>query len=173
MKPQLLESDSLNETKIRVLTTTTKRFSRIKKYAFFFLFFLLSLFIMFYLFFYSFLIGSPCKAIVRCISIEASEYEYKVKTLTGQQLNLLVDLMREARPTVFLAEHTGINNEPILINLFYEDGSSKKYSIWKDNTVLYAGDAEELTMSSMYGDLFHFGGKLNEKNVRLFFQSEP
>lgn len=95
---------------------------------------------------------------------DAKDSEYKTVTLSEQQMDTLIHLMRKTRPTLFLmVEHEGINNEPVLITLCYENGDIKKYSLWRANTILYSGTAEKLTMSCMYGDIVHFGGSFDSE----------
>ena len=49
---------------------------------------------------------------------------------------------------------------PCFVCLHYGEGKSEEFSLWFGKRILYAGDAEDLTMSCMLGDLLHFGGLL-------------
>lgn len=72
------------------------------------------------------------------------------------------DILRDTRPTVFLYYPDTPFHEQVLITLFYADGSEKKYSLWEmDNSTLYEGDAEDLTMSCMLDAGIHYAGKVD------------
>lgn len=120
-----------------------------------------------YVFYFSCLIGSPSGAVVRYYDEERSEYT--TMTLSDQQREHLVRLLRRSRPTFFLHQHDGLNNEKALITLFYQDGSREEYSLWHDQSIMYSGNAEDLTMACMLGDSVHFGASLSPE-VKSFLE---
>lgn len=134
------------------------------------LLFLILLLSILYFFYYTVVIGCPCGATVRYY--DTKDCEYKTVTLTEQQMDTLIHLMRKARPTLFfMVDVCGMNNEPVLITLCYENGDIKEYSLWRANTILYSGTGEDLTMSCMYGDMFHFGGSLGfDSEIEMFIK---
>lgn len=98
--------------------------------------------------------------------------EHATVTLDGARLEELCSLLKKTRPTFFLEEHEGINNENAVITLTYADGGTKTFSLFYRlaDDILYEGDAEELAMASMYeGDFVHAGGSATP-GLREFLQ---
>ena len=91
--------------------------------------------------------------------------QYADISLTDEQREELVRVLGKTKPTFYLREHDGINDEDILITLSYEDGSISTYSLWSFRSILYAGDAEDLTMASMHGSFMHFCGSTDVELV--------
>ncbi len=118
---------------------------------------------------YPLMIGSPTGAEIKYWDDEQSCYRYV--TVTGEQLTRLTDILWQAKPTVFLHEYEGIGNEAVLMTLYYGEAKSRKFSLWSFNSILYAGDSEDLSMSCMYGDLLHFGGYM-QTDIVEFLQQE-
>ena len=57
------------------------------------------------------------------------------------------------------------------MTLYYGEAKPRKFSLWSFNSILYAGDSEDLSMSCMYGDLLHFGGYM-QTDIVEFLQQE-
>lgn len=105
---------------------------------------------------YPLMIGSPTEAEIKYWDDGQSCYRHV--TVTGEQLTRLTDMLWQAKPTVFLHDHEGIGNEAVLMTLYYSDAEPREFSLWSFNSILYAGNAEDLSMSCMLGDWLHFGG---------------
>lgn len=108
---------------------------------------------------YPLMIGSPIAADIKYWDAE-HESTHQV-SVTGEQLSRLTGMLRQTAPIVFpYDDRPGIGNEEVLITLHYGEGKPEEFSLWFGKRILYAGDAEDLTMSCMLGDLLHFGGIL-------------
>ena len=108
---------------------------------------------------YPLMIGCPIAADIKYWDAE-HESTHQV-SVTGEQLSRLTGMLRQTAAIVFpYDDRPGIGNEEVLITLYYGEGDSKEFSLWCCKQILYAGDAEDLTMSCMLGDLLHFGGIL-------------
>lgn len=109
---------------------------------------------------YPLTIGKPTEATVQYFNTEQAQYETVV--LNQEQTARLAEIMKGARPTLFIQEPVGIGNEDILITLHYNGGETKVFSLWHMRSVLYEGVAEDISMANMRGDLLHMGGSVDD-----------
>lgn len=110
---------------------------------------------------FNLVIGSPNAATVRYYNDKQQQYE--TISLSDSQREQLVQALGKSTPSFFIRDYVGINNEDILITLFYADGSSSTYSLWSNRTILYSGDAEDISMAAMHGSFVHFCGSTDEE----------
>lgn len=127
-----------------------------------------------YFFYFPCKIGTPCHADI-CYT-DATLRQRKAITLNAAQTEQLADILKDATPTLFIQEPPGMGGEDILITLHYEDGTRKTISLWHVRSVLYEGDAENMTMSSMMGasiigELLHFGGNTDADRIQDLLRS--
>ena len=110
-------------------------------------------------------IGSPQGAEI-CYT-DANLRQRKAITLNTEQTEQLAAVLKNATPTIFVHDSPGMGSEDILITLHYADGTSKTVSLWHARSILYEGDAEEMTMAAMLGGgILHFGGDLDADKIQ-------
>lgn len=119
----------------------------------------------FYFCYYPCKIGNPHRAEI-CYT-DANLLQRKALNLNAEQTEQLAAALKDATPTIFVHESHGMGSEDILITLHYADGTSKTISLWQARSVLYEGDAEEMTMAAMMGGgILHFGGDLDADKIQ-------
>ncbi|MBQ7023824.1 MAG: hypothetical protein IJN29_09590 [Akkermansia sp.] len=111
-------------------------------------------------------IGTPSGAEV---TYWDTQQQRRTISLTGEQLELLSDQLQRTTPTLFLHEGPGLNNEDVLISLSYANGRTNVFSLWSNRSILYEGNAENLTMAAMLGSMFHYGGNV-APDLQTFLQ---
>ena len=119
----------------------------------------------FYFCYYPCKIGNPHRAEI-CYT-DANLLQRKGITLNAEQTEQLAAALKDATPTIFVLYYPGMGSEDILITLHYADGTCKTISLWQARSVLYEGDAEEMTMAAMLGGgILHFGGDLDADKIQ-------
>lgn len=121
---------------------------------------------------WSWTIGTPTSA---TITHWDTKQEQRLSiALNGEQLEQLCHLLKRTTPTFFIHDPDGINNEDILITLSYPERPKKVFSLWCNRSILYEGNAENLTMATMKGSIFHSGGSVSSGLQTLLQQlTEP
>ena len=124
------------------------------------------LFVMiFYFCYYPCKIGNPHRAEI-CYT-DVNLRQRKAITLNTEQTEQLAAVLKDATPTIFIHESPGMGSEDILITLYYADGTGKTVSLWHARSILYEGDAEEMTMDGMMGGgILHFGGDTDADKIQ-------
>ena len=95
--------------------------------------------------YYPVTIGEPTGATLTYKAGSWREWEYRTCKLTAPQLAQLTDILKDTTPTVFFCEHTGVNNDDVLIALHYSNAEDKVFSLRSNRSLLYEGVAEDLT----------------------------
>lgn len=121
--------------------------------------------VIFYFCYYPCKIGNPHRAKI-CYT-DVNLRQRKAITLNTEQTEQLAAVLKDATPTIFVHESHGMGSEDILITLYYADGTCKTVSLWQARSVLYEGDAEEMTMAGMMGGgILHFGGDMDADKIQ-------